>query len=529
MAKKFINTKLFVVFYLMLYIGKWKEVFKMNQFYSLADEKLIDYPVDANRLHRHKEIPLLHALKEYSEQDIAAFDVPGHKRGEGVAVLNRYFGYEVMKMDINSLPLLDNISNPKGVIAKAQQLLADAYHADAAFFITNGTTSAIHCMLMATLTPGDKVLLPRNIHKSALNGLILCGAVPVYVETELLSKEGITANVKVDAIELALNQQPDIKALFLLNPTYYGFVADLEEIIKLCHQRNVLVLVDEAHGAHFPFHPDLPASGIELGADAACVSIHKTGGALTQASALLVSQKNLDLKKVQQVINMLQSTSCSYLLMSSLDGARQNLVLNGYDQLSKAIELSRYVRHKLNQIPGIHTIEPRGLQIERFDLTKLGINVQGLGLTGFEVYELMWKEFKIQLEMPDFNNVLAIISLGDSLKNINRLIQAFKVLSSRYHKPQKIEPAVFAFKSAPVVMMSPREAYFSEKKLTLIDQSIGCIAGESILAYPPGIPIVAPGEKITAEVLLVLKQLKQSGAFVTDSMDPSLTQILVIQ
>ena len=501
----------------------------MNQFYYLTDGNIIDEPVEVNRLHRHKEIPLLHALKEYSIQDIAAFDVPGHKRGEGVPLLNEYFGYELMKMDVNSLPLLDNIANPKGVIAKAQQLLADAYHADAAYFMTNGTTSAIHCMLMSTLSPGDKVLLPRNIHKSALNGLILCGAIPVYVETEFLSKEGIPANVKVEAIELALNRHSDIKAVFLLNPTYYGFVADLKAIIEMCHERNILVLLDEAHGAHFPFHSSLPDSGMGLGADAACVSIHKTGGALTQASALLVNQNKLNLKRIQQVINMLQSTSCSYLLMSSLDGARQNLVLNGHDQLSKAIELSRYARHKLNQIPGIYTIEPRGLQKKSFDFTKIGINVHGLGLTGFEVYELLWKEFKIQLEMPDFHNVLAILSLGDGLKNINRLIQAFKELSSRYYKHQKIEVTLFAFKGIPEVMMSPREAYFSEKRLILIDQSMGCIAGESILAYPPGIPIVAPGEKITAEVLVALRQLKQSGAFVTDCMDPTLTQILVIQ
>ena len=300
--------------------------------------------VDTNRLEKHRDIPLLSALKEYSLQDIAAFDVPGHKRGQGVKVLNQYFGHELMRMDVNSLPLLDNVSKVKGVIKEAQELLADAYHADAAFFMTNGTTSAIHCMLMSVLGPNDKVLLPRNIHKSALNGLILCGATPVYLPTEMLGKEGIACNVKPSDVESMLNQDSNIKAVFLLNPTYYGFVTDLEQIIQICHQRDVLVLVDEAHGAHFPFHPDLPPSGVELGADVSCVSIHKTGGALTQASALLVNKARIDVKKVQQVINMLQSTSCSYLLMSSLDGARQNLVLNGHEQLSKTIYLSEYAR-----------------------------------------------------------------------------------------------------------------------------------------------------------------------------------------
>lgn len=485
--------------------------------------------LDTKRLEKHLELPLLQSLKTYSQQDIASFDVPGHKRGEGVRVLNEFFGYELMKMDVNSLPLLDNVSNPKGVIAKAQHLLADAYGADAAFFMTNGTTSAIHCMLMSILSPEDKVLLPRNIHKSALNGLILCGAIPVYVQTEMLGKEGISANVKPAEIKKILQQQSDIKAVFLLNPTYYGFVSDLKEIIRICHEYDVLVLVDEAHGAHFPFHPELPASGIELGADVSCVSIHKTGGALTQASALLVNSQRVNVKKVQQVINMLQSTSCSYLLMSSLDGARQNLVLNGYDQLTKVIHLSHYARHKLNQIPGIYTIEPYGLQSDEFDVTKLGINVRGLGLSGFEVYDLMWKEFDIQLEMPDFNNVLAIISLGDQLRNINRLIDAFKVISKKYKKHSKKEVTPFKLQANPIVVMSPRNAYFSEKVLVPLESAIGHVAGESILAYPPGIPIIAPGEKVTDEVVNALKQLKQSGAFITDNVDKDMNHLLVIK
>lgn len=485
--------------------------------------------VDTNRLEKHRDIPLLSALKEYSLQDIAAFDVPGHKRGQGVKVLNQYFGHELMRMDVNSLPLLDNVSNAKGVIKEAQELLADAYHADAAFFMTNGTTSAIHCMLMSVLGPNDKVLLPRNIHKSALNGLILCGATPVYLPTEMLGKEGIACNVKPSDVESMLNQDSNIKAVFLLNPTYYGFVTDLEQIIQICHQRDVLVLVDEAHGAHFPFHPDLPPSGVELGADVSCVSIHKTGGALTQASALLVNKARIDVKKVQQVINMLQSTSCSYLLMSSLDGARQNLVLNGHEQLSKTIYLSEYARYKINQIPGLHTIEPIGVYHQSYDVTKLGVNVQGLGLTGFEVYELMWKKYNIQLEMPDFNNVLAVISLGDQLKNINRLIEAFKDIASQHHKESNIEQTPFKLVSHPQVELSPRDAYFSEKELVPLEEAIGRLAGESILAYPPGIPIVAPGERITSEVIISLKQLKQSHAFLTDNVDKEMKQLLVIK
>ena len=349
----------------------------------------------------------------------------------------------------------------------------------------------------------------------------MCGATHVYLPREMLGKEGIACNVKPSDVESMLNQDSNIKALFLLNPTYYGFVTDLEQIIQICHQRDVLVLVDEAHGAHFPFHPDLPPSGVELGADVSCVSIHKTGGALTQASALLVNKARIDVKKVQQVINMLQSTSCSYLLMSSLDGARQNLVLNGH--------LSEYPQYKINQIPALHTIEPIGVYHQSYDVTKLGVNVQGLGLTGFEVYDLMWKKYNIQLEMPDFNNVLAVISLGDQLKNINRLIEAFKDIASQHHKESNIEQTPFKLVSHPQVELSPRDAYFSEKELVPLEEAIGRLAGESILAYPPGIPIVAPGERITSEVIISLKQLKQSHAFLTDNVDKEMKQLLVIK
>lgn len=475
----------------------------------------------------HQKLPLLGALKQYGEEDIAAFDVPGHKRGKGVKVLRDYLGAELMKLDVNSLPLLDNVSNPKGVIAASQSLLADAYQSDAAFFMTNGTTSAIHCMLMSVLSPGDKVLLPRNIHKSALNGLILCGAIPVYLPTEFMNKEGISANVDPQEIEQALINDREIKAVFLLNPTYYGFVTDLKKVIKISHERNVLVLVDEAHGAHFPFHEALPPSAMELGADISCVSLHKTGGALTQASAMLVNSSRVDVMKVQQVINMLQSTSASYLLMGSLDGARQNLVLHGHEQLSHVIALSRYAREELNQIRGIHLIQPHDSK-GPFDLTKLGIHVSGLGLTGFEVYDLLWKEFNIQLEMADLNNVLAIISLGDTLGNIERLIEAFRVLSKRFTeiKTRHLSPIR---QIKPEVKLSPRDAYFSTKELVLLEESSGKISGESILAYPPGVPIIAPGELITNEVILTLKQLVKSGAFLTDQTDKNLNHILVVK
>ena len=471
--------------------------------------------------------PIHEALETFRRMRVVPFDVPGHKRGRGNPELTEFLGQKCVGVDVNSMKPLDNLCHPVSVIREAEELAADAFGAAHAFLMVGGTTSSVQTMVLTACKRGDEIILPRNVHRSVLNALVLCGAIPVYLPTEFRSKEGISANVDPQEIKKALMSDEEIKAVFLLNPTYYGFVTDLKTIITISHERNVLVLVDEAHGAHFPFHEGLPPSAMELGADISCVSLHKTGGALTQASAMLVNSSRVDVMKVQQVINMLQSTSASYLLMGSLDGARQNLVLHGNKRLSHVINLSHYAREQLNQIPGIQTIQPQDSK-RPFDVTKLGIHVAGLGMTGFEVYDLLWKEFSIQLEMADLNNVLAIISLGDSKRNIERLIEAFRLLSKRYTKA-KTSHLIPTRQIEPEVKLSPRDAYFSEKELVLLEESSGKISGESILAYPPGVPIIAPGELITNEVIRTLKQLMKSGAFLTDQTDKNLDHILVIK
>jgi len=476
-------------------------------------------------------VPLLEAMGAYANREIAAFDVPGHKRGKGVAILNEYFGNQLMRLDTNSLPELDNVANPTSVIKEAQALLADAYGANAAFFMVNGSTSAIHCMLMAALSPGDKVLIPKNSHKSTLNGLILCGAHPVYMMPEQCKKEGLRKNMCPSVIEAHLDESPDIKAVFVLNPTYYGHVTDLKRIAKICQARKVLLLVDEAHGAHFPFHPSLPDSAMECGADMSAMSIHKTGGALTQASALLVNDARIDVAKVQQVINLMQSTSSSYLLMGSIDGARYHLVKNGEHQLTKAIGLVNDARDKIKKIPGLRIIGGDEEHARYFDPTKLGINVSGLGITGYQAYEIMWQHYDIQLEVAEFSHILAIISLGDCEQDLTRLTDALTRLSAKYYDPLVVKGKQLnvEMETSPIISMSPRDAYFSDKELVPIHKAMGRISGESMMAYPPGIPIVSPGELVTAKTIHTLEALKGSGAYIVDHFDPELEKILVIK
>lgn len=477
----------------------------------------------------NEKIPLLSLLKNYSEMDISCFDVPGHVRSQGVSILNDYLGNEIMNMDINSSPLMDNVSNPNGIIKKAQELLAKSYNAHKSFFITNGTTQAIHVMILSMLSPGDKILLPRNVHKSVINGLIMSGATPIFIQPEFDYDLGISLNISFESVSKAISDNRYIKCLFLLNPTYYGACSQLEKIIKLCKDNDIKVLVDEAHGAHFPFHKELPPSSIELGADMAAISIHKTGGALTQASALLINN-TVDDKKVLQTINMLQSTSASYLLMSSIDGARYNLDINGERQLSNALNLARYARNKLNRIDGIKVYSPQDLKskgVEFVDETKLCINVKGLNLTGFEVYDMLYKNFSVQAELGDLYNVLALISIGTTKKDVDRLIKSIEIIAKTKKRSTKIKDIEIRQINTEIGI-NPREAFYAKKELVDIKDSLNMICGESIMAYPPGIPIISPGEIITYEIINYINLLKDSGAYFTDAQDKKLNKILVV-
>lgn len=477
----------------------------------------------------HEEIPLLYNLKEYSNKSISCFDVPGHVKNKGVEILNTYFGEDLMSMDINSSPQMDNVSNPKSIIKEAQELLAKAYKSDKAFFITNGTTCAIQTMILSTINPGDKVLLPRNIHKSAINSLILSGGEPIFIEPEFSEELGISLNIDAEKVKNILYKRNDIKAIFLLNPTYYGACCDLEKIIKICREKNVLVLVDEAHGAHFSFNKELPTSAMELGAHMSAVSMHKSGGALTQASVLLVN-KEIDCQKVQQIVNMLQSTSASYLLMASIDGARHNLVKNGEKQLANAIKLARYAKSRLNELDNIKVVSTELLNnkgVHFIDETKLCINVSDTNLTGFEVYDLLYKKFDIQVELGDINNILALVSLGTTIEDIDRLINALKTISIT-NKKAKDKKNIKIKQINPIVKLNPREAFYANKKSIDINDCVNEISGESIMAYPPGIPVVAPGELITQEIIDYIKLLKESNAYLCDMKDKTLQTILVI-
>ncbi len=473
--------------------------------------------------------PLFDAIKRYISSSVVPFHVPGHKQGRGICELREYVGMRILQMDVNGMEDLDYVNNPTGVILQAQNLLAQAFRAKNAYFLVNGTTSGVQAMIMSTCEPGNKIIIPRNAHKSTIGGIILSGAIPVYVQPAINTKLGIAMGVTNDSIEKAINANPHAKAVFVINPTYYGVASDLKSIVDLAHSHDMAVLVDEAHGAHMYFHNEFLLTAMDANADMSAVSIHKTAGSLTQSSALLLKSNIISSDIVRQVLNLTYTSSASYLLMCSLDLARKQLATNGKSILDEVLNLSRTSRIELNQIEGLFAFGKELIGTSGcygFDETKLGINVAGLGHTGYEAESKLRKEYNIQIELADIYNILAIISLGDRKQDLDYLVNALRDMAS------KCKSNVFKYEniipSTPEIIISPREAFYSTKKIINLEKSEGEISGEIIMAYPPGIPIICMGERITKDVIDYVKILKSQNCHLQGTSDPNVNYIRVL-
>lgn len=474
------------------------------------------------------DTPIHKALEEQRLNRLAHFDVPGHKGGRGNKELREFLGEETMRLDVNSMKPLDNLCHPVSVIKEAQELTAEAFGADEAFFIVNGTTAAVQAMIMSVTQSGDKIIMPRNVHRSAINALVVNGAIPVYVNPGVNKQLGIPLGMSMNDVRQAIFENPDAKAILVNNPTYYGICSDLRGIVELAHKHGMFVLVDEAHGTHFYFNDDLTVSAMEAGADMAAVSMHKTGGSLTQSSILL-TKNTVNADYVRQVINLTQTTSGSYLLLSSLDIARKNMSLNGKVLSGKMIELASYARDEINKLGGYYAYGEElidGDSVFDFDRTKLSVHTRDIGLAGIEVYDILRDDYGIQIEFGDIGNILAIISGGDRMLEIERLISALSEVK-RLH--QKDIAGMFDHEYiTPKVVMGPHKAFFSEKLSVSIKESAGMICGEFVMCYPPGIPILAPGEMITSEIIKYVEYAKEKGCILTGTQDMNIEYINVV-
>jgi arginine decarboxylase len=473
--------------------------------------------------------PIYEALEEFKKKRIVPFDVPGHKRGRGNPELAEFLGEKCVSLDVNSMKPLDNLCHPVSVIREAEELMADAFGAHHAFLMVGGTTSAVQAMVLSTLKAGDKIILPRNVHRSVMGAMVLCGAVPVYVDPECDERLGIPLGMKVKDVERAMNENPDAKAVLVNNPTYYGICSDLKTIVKMAHERGMLCLADEAHGTHFYFGENMPVSAMAAGADMAAVSMHKSGGSLTQSSVLLIG-KAMSEGHVRQIINLTQTTSASYILMSSLDISRRNLALRGKETFAQVVKMADYARKEINSIGGYYAFGEElinGDSIFDFDHTKLAVNTSNIGLAGIEVYDILRDDYEIQIEFGDLGNVLAYISIGDRQRDIERLVSSLAEIKRRYGKTptgtirhEYIEPQVVA---------SPQKAFYSEKESLPIGETKGRVCSEFVMCYPPGIPVLTPGERITEEILDYIKYAKEKGCQLTGPEDPYIERLNVLK
>jgi len=475
------------------------------------------------------DMPIMDALNQVKRMRLVPFDVPGHKRGRGNAQLTEFLGEKCMAVDVNSMKPLDNLCHPVSVIREAEQLAAQAFGAEHAFFMVNGTTCAVQAMIMTACKKGDKIILPRNVHISVINALVICGAVPVYVSPEIDNELGIALGMAVAGVENAMISNPDAKAVLLNNPTYYGICSDIKKITELAHQYGMKVLADEAHGTHFYFGEHLPISAMAAGADMAAVSMHKSGGSLTQSSMLLTG-KEINAHYVRQIINLTQTTSGSYLLLSSLDISRKNLALSGKEIFKLVSEMAQYAREEINAIGDYYAYSKElinGDTIFDFDTTKLSVNTLGIGLAGIEVYDILRDEYDIQVEFGDIGNILAYISVGDSPKNIERLVSALAEIKRRYKKGRT---GMLKYEYiAPKGVMPPQEAFFAERQSVLLEDSVGKVCAEFVMSYPPGIPILAPGEMITKAIYEYIRYAKEKGCFLTGTEDLDVNRINVLK
>ncbi|MBQ6034912.1 MAG: aminotransferase class I/II-fold pyridoxal phosphate-dependent enzyme [Ruminococcus sp.] len=472
--------------------------------------------------------PIYEALRKFRRMRVVPFDVPGHKRGRGNMELTEFLGEDCMNVDVNSMKPLDNLCHPVSVIKDAEMLAAEAFGAANAFFMVGGTTSAVQSMIMYACKEGDKIIMPRNVHRSAINAMILTGAVPVYVNPDVNHQLGIALGMSVSQVEQAIRDNPDAKAIMINNPTYYGICSDLQRITDLAHEHGMLVLVDEAHGTHFYFGENFPITAMAAGADCASVSMHKSGGSLTQSSFLLMG-KNINADYMRQVINLTQTTSASYLLLSSLDISRKRLALGGREIFAQTVEMAEYARSEINEIGGYYAYSRElinGDSIYDFDVSKLSIYTLPIGLAGIEVYDLLRDEYDIQIEFGDIGNVLAYISVGDRKRDIERLISALAEIKRRFGKSSA--HMLTQEYISPVVTETPRKAFYASKRSLPLEEAAGHVCSEFVMCYPPGIPILAPGELITPEIIEYIRYAKEKGCQMTGTEDINIERLNVL-
>lgn len=488
------------------------------------------------------QTPYFDALERYIDSGVTTFHVPGHQQGKGAHIKFRDFVKKYgLEADVSQVLGLDDIHQPDSVVKQAQELAAEAYNADKTYFLINGSSSGNQAMILSMLNPGDKILLPRNVHRSTTGALILSGAFPVYINPEYDYEMQVDHTVTPKVLEDSLKENPDVKAVYILSPTYYGAACDIKKMVDIAHRYDKPIMVDEAWGPHFHFHPDLPTAATDAGADICINSTHKLTGSMCQASMLHVKGSRVDIGRLEAVIRLFLSTSPSCLLVASLDVARMNLACHGYELLDKTLKIAKEVRQKINAVKGLRTYGYDLLGrpgVEQFDGTKLTITAQELGYTGYELEQIFRKQYNLQLEMSDLFNVLALLTIAHSYEDAMKIVNVCSDIENWDREHVTLSNIKLFYKRKerpleqpdwPLLRMTPREAFIAPYETVSLKESAGRICSEMITPYPPGIPILRPGDEITEDIVDHIIIEMDAGVHIQGPFDPSLNTIRVVK
>ena len=489
-------------------------------------------PWSTPRRRRHLRAPMVEAIGAYQAAGTRPFSTPGHKLGTAAPTeLRNLLGVDFFAADI----WLNGVEYEISLNA-AQALAADAWGADHAFFLGNGSSSGNQAIALASLAPGDEVVVARDLHTSLLTGLILTGARPIYLQPRLHPTLGFALGIEPAAVAAALDAHPQAKVVALVSPTYWGVATDLAGVIAAAHARDVPVYVDEAWGAHLPFHPALPPAAFACGADGAVTSPHKLLSGVSQAALLTLKGTRLDPRRVEAAVRMMQTTSPLLPIWASLDSCRRQMALSGEELLERTLGLASAARRRLRAAPGLTVLDAEllGLPAARYDPTRLVIDVQGLGMTGFEAERRLRARFATAPEMSDLTSVVCLVTIGDTAGGIDRLVDSFVALAaeassrSRLAQSSGIPRLAAAATGAGEQVLSPREAYFAPSRAVPLADAVGEVAAELVVPYPPGIPVLAPGEIVTAEKATYLAVIVASGGLIRGAADPRLGTVRVV-
>ncbi|MEJ8546131.1 aminotransferase class I/II-fold pyridoxal phosphate-dependent enzyme [Brevibacillus borstelensis] len=480
---------------------------------------------------RQRRAPLYEQLVKHASRHPHPFHVPGHKMGHSFDQIGRGTFGPLLELDTTEISGMDDLHHPEGVIAEAQKLAAEAFGAEETRFLIGGSTVGNMALIMAVCRPGEKILVQRNCHKSVFHGMMLARANPVYIVPAVDPASGVAVGLRREDVERALIAHPDVKAVFLTNPTYYGMGIDLAKMAAAVHRFGVPLLVDEAHGSHYGFHPAFPQSAMASGADAAVQSTHKMTTALTMSSMLHVQGSLIDRERLARSLALLQSSSPSYLLMASLDLARRHLVMEAPEEWSELLPLLDKLREAVREMPWVELAasEPTSVYTT-MDPLKLMLMPRTGDMDGFGLQQLL-EDFRIYPELADTGHVLLAASSGTRPEDLDQLLRALQSRPEQPHSPSKriVQPGIVSSSFLREQAMPIHEAMDAPLVSVPLEQSLGRIAGEMIIPYPPGIPLLTPGERIDESFLALLKELRKSQVRFQGVRDSRLQTILVVQ